>query len=59
MAGKTEDADDADLEAESLGKAAPAATEEGGVKSKVSEVLEAVKTAIVDSDGDRADHDEL
>ena len=53
-------------EGESLGMAAPAATESGaeeeeatGVAEKVKEVYEAVKTAVVDSDGDRADHDEL
>ena len=55
---------DEELGEENLGKAAPAATKaeeevEGGVKSKISEVYEAVKTAVVDSDGDRADHDEL
>lgn len=45
---------------EEMGKAAPAATE-GGVKEKVvekvKEAAEAVKTAVMDSDGDV--HDEL
>ena len=60
-------------DSEAMGQAAPAATiiqeeavvEEStkGVKesvgSKISEVAEAIKTAVVDSDGDQADHDEL
>ena len=52
------------VEGESLGMAAPAATESAeeeatGVAEAVKEAYEAVKTAVVDSDGDRADHDEL
>ena len=69
--GEDADAEEEDGQGESLGYAAPAATEkaaeeeesatatEGGVGEKVKEVYEAVKTAVVDSDGDRADHDEL
>lgn len=62
-------------DAEEMGKAAPAATETGAkveeaaaetasetedtILSTMSEVVEAVKTAMVDSDGDKAEHDEL
>ena len=55
-------------DADDMGKAAPAASEkvaETGaaatdkVKSVASEAAEAVKTAMADSDGDGADHDEL
>lgn len=42
---------------EELGEQAPAATEQ--VKSKVSSVVEAVKTAVADSDDIGAEHDEL
>ena len=52
-----EDEDEVMPDADSMGKAAPAATDK--VKSKVSEVVDAAKTALKDSDGDRADHDEL
>ncbi|KAI9846874.1 MAG: protein disulfide-isomerase precursor [Sclerophora amabilis] len=61
--------EDAEMpDAEEMGKQAPAASEsaEGddsvadAVKSKVKEAAEAVKTAVVDSDGDDAEgHDEL
>ena len=58
------DTDEVISDAESLGHAAPAATEKAAegtdkVKSKVSEATEAVKTAIKDSDQDNAEHDEL
>ena len=42
---------------EQLGEQAPAATEQ--IKSKVSSVVEAVKTAVVDSDDHAGAHDEL
>lgn len=46
--------------AEATEKATEKAKETGeGAASKVSEVLAAVKTAVMDSDGDQADHDEL
>ena len=68
MGAKAESSDSDMPDAEEMGQAAKAATvkaeEEasetvGGIKSKISEAAEAVKTALVDSDGDRADHDEL
>lgn len=43
--------------AEEMGQQAPAATDK--VKSKVSSAAEAVKTAVMDSDDDGAEHDEL
>jgi len=63
---KTEEAADEEMpDAESMGKAAPAATvSEGGVtesiKSVVSEATEAVKTVAEDTDGEAGgEHDEL
>ena len=66
-----DDGEDDMPESDELGKAAPAATavSEGAsavsegvkesVKSMAGDAAEAIKIAIVDSDGDRADHDEL
>ena len=64
VAAAEDDGEDDMPEADELGKAAPAATavSEGvkeSVKSMAGEAAEVIKTAIVDSDGDRADHDEL
>lgn len=42
---------------EKLGEQAPAATEK--IKSKVSSVVEAVKTAVADTDDNAGDRDEL
>ena len=63
------EAEDAEMpDADEMGKAAPAASKKAeevkegvkeAVKSKVSEAAQAVKTAVADSDGDGADHDEL
>ena len=59
--GKNETEEDDDAQAplaEGMGEAAKAATE--GAKTKASEAAEAVKTAVVDSDGDDgSEHDEL
>ncbi|MCJ1313967.1 protein disulfide-isomerase precursor [Agyrium rufum] len=67
-AGETKESDAAD---ESLGMAAPAATEKAaeaaesveeeasGVTDKVKDAYEAIKTTVADSDGDTTDHDEL
>ena len=46
------DADEADDEPTS-------STTSGGIKSKLSEAAEAAATALLDSDGDQLDHDEL
>ena len=69
MGAKKTEGEDSDMpDAEEMGQAAKAATTKaeeeasetvGGIKSKISEAAEAVKTALVDSDGDSADHDEL
>ncbi len=62
MEGKNE-TDEAEMpDADEMGKQAPAATKEGAgqkVLSKASEAAEAAKTAVVDSDHDGAEHDEL
>ena len=52
-----EDAKAEEPEKEELGEQAPAATE--NIKSKVSSVVEAVKTAVADSDDQAGERDEL
>ena len=69
LGAKKDESSDSDMpDAEELGQAAKAATvkveEEasettGGIKSKISEAAEAVKTAFGDSDEGNTDHDEL
>ena len=62
------DTDDISSDTDDMGSAAAAATEKASdkatetgweVKSKISEATEAAKTAMVDSDQDNAEHDEL
>ena len=63
MEDQNKTADEVEMpDADEMGKQAPAATKEGAaqkVMGKAKDAAEAVKTAVVDSDEDGAEHDEL